>query len=235
MLKPPAWLVFPGSVFLNSPMLSISVSILAMSSVRLRTLPYCTKQRPSTQTCVTSRRFVKTSAPKGSKMGAVSNCPRSTATRSAAFPTLRLPVTSSRPNAFAPLIVAIRRASSAGKAVGSHVLPFANIEAYCISVSMSKVLLEAAPSVPRHTFTPACSILITGGMPDPSLRLLLGLCATLTPRAAKSATSSSVMCTQCAQTVPLASMPTSSNTSTALLPAFSSRSEISFFVSCMWV
>jgi len=46
------------------------------------------------------------------------------------------------------------------------------------SSNISRSLLEAGPSVPMPTFSPASSILVTGAKPEASLRFEDGLCAT---------------------------------------------------------
>ena len=53
--------------------------------------------------------------------------------------------------------------------------------AMCISSNMFRLLLLAAPSVPRATFSPRSSISGTGAKPLPSFRLLVGLWMGLTP------------------------------------------------------
>ena len=80
--------------------------------------------------------------------------------------------------AAAPIRVAIASAVRAGIAVGSPLVPLASSAASRISSNMSRSLFDAAPSVPMPTLTPSSSIRATGATPAPSLRLLVGLCAT---------------------------------------------------------
>ena len=56
-----------------------------------------------------------------------------------------------------------------------------------ISSNMSMMLLDAGLSVPRPTRTPSCSRSASGAMPQPSLALLLGQCATATSLRAQDA------------------------------------------------
>lgn len=113
------------------------------------------------------------------------------------------------------------------------------------SLSMSRLLLEEAPSVPRHTFTPVSSMRCTGASPLPSFRLLRGQCTAEAPCFCSSAMSLSSTCTQCAQMVPSSSPRRARfaigehfwslrwQLAPSWLPAtlFSS----SDFVSCMWM
>ena len=66
-----------------------------------------------------------------------------------------------------------------------------------ISSNMSMMLLDAGLSVPRPTRTPSCSRSASGAMPQPSLALLLGQCATATSLACRMRMSSRVTLTQC--------------------------------------
>ena len=54
-----------------------------------------------------------------------------------------------------------------------------------ISSNMSKLLLDATLSVAIPTFIPASSIAFTFAIPEPSFKLLFGLCATRTSCSAK--------------------------------------------------
>ncbi|MND01732.1 hypothetical protein D3C83_208400 [compost metagenome] len=61
-----------------------------------------------------------------------------------------------------------------------------------ISSNMSKLLLLAAPSVPKETVMPRRSMAGTGAMPLASFKLLPGLWETETPRWANRSNSASV-------------------------------------------
>ena len=61
-----------------------------------------------------------------------------------------------------------------------------SISASRMTSCISRLSLVLAPSVPSATVTPARSILATGEMPVPSLRLLSGLCTGMASRSANS-------------------------------------------------
>ncbi len=69
-----------------------------------------------------------------------------------------------------------------------------------ISSNMSMMLLDAGLSVPMPTRTPSCNRPLSGAMPQPSLALLLGQCATATSLARSVWMSSRVTLTQCTAT-----------------------------------
>ena len=81
----------------------------------------------------------------------------------------------------APIRVAMRRAVLAGTTVGSPLLPLAKKADKRTSSNISKSLLDAGPSVPMPTLSPASSILTTGAKPEASLRFEDGLCDTPAP------------------------------------------------------
>ena len=74
---------------------------------------------------------------------------------------------------------------------------------------MFKLLLLAAPSVPRVTFSPRSSIRWMGAKPLPSFMLLVGLWMGLTPFSSIRAMSSSVTKTQWAAAVGESKVPRS--------------------------
>ena len=104
---------------------------------------------------------------KGSCMGIDFNRLGSKRMASAFLPTSSVPSASSLPKALAPPIVAIRTTCRALMTVASCKTPFCNKAASLIASSMSVALLLAAPSVPRHTFTPASAQAGMGAMPEP--------------------------------------------------------------------
>ena len=107
-------------------------------------------------------------------------------------------MTASRPIARAPIRVAIASASRAGSAVGLLPAPFASNAARRSSSNMSRSLFDAGPSVPMPTAIPCSIMLATGAMPEPSFRLLVGLCATPACASFSVVISPPSMWTQCA-------------------------------------
>ncbi len=98
---------------------------------------------------------------------------------SAAIPTFNIPA--GIPSAFAPLYVAIFNTSFAGNAVGSMEFTLCSRAAVFISSNISRLLLEAVPSVPSATFTSRLNSSGTGAIPDASFMLLTGQWTALTP------------------------------------------------------
>jgi len=96
-------------------------------------------------------------------------------------------------------------------------------------------LFEAVPSVPMPTFRPRSSIRVTGAMPDASLRLLVGLCATPALASFSVRISPSSMCTQ------WAAMTLASNSrcfliqGTTGIPCSRRQVSTSNAVSAMWI
>ena len=86
------------------------------------------------------------------------------------------------------------------------------------SSHMSRSLFEQGPSVATVTVTPSRSIRATGATPLEIFMLLCGLCDTVTPRAARTAMSSSVTWTQCAPIVRGVSTPSRSRWPTGVAP-----------------
>mmetsp|Transcript_641 Transcript_641/g.1810 ORF Transcript_641/g.1810 Transcript_641/m.1810 type:complete len:245 (+) Transcript_641:220-954(+) len=155
--------------------------------------------------CVTGSKPILACADVGA--GQEGGWPKSTAIMSASFPTARLPVTLSRPNALAPFRVAIRMATWAGHALASLATALATSDASFISAMTSSVLFDEAPSVPRATLTPAFWRSATRQKPLASLRLLEGQWTTLTPDSAHQPISSSVSQFMCTAIRRLFSMP----------------------------
>ena len=112
-----------------------------------------------------------------------------------------------RPRARAPLMVAISRAWRADTAVGSRETPLWSRAASLISSNISWLLLEATPSVPRATFTPASSRRGTGATPEASFRLDTGLWTAVTPRRTMPSMSSRLTHTQWAARPPFCHTP----------------------------
>ena len=121
-------------------------------------------------------------------------------------------------NAVKTANVAIISAASAGMAVGSPVRPLAMSAQAFISSKRSRLLLDAAESVPRHTFIPAFTMPITSAQPEASLRLLTGQCTADTRRLASKAISSGVTCTQCAAVTRVSSTWWQSNSCAGVSP-----------------
>ncbi|CJD94314.1 Uncharacterised protein [Streptococcus pneumoniae] len=96
---------------------------------------------------------------------------------------------------------------------------------------MSKLLLDATLSVAIPTFIPASSIAFTFAIPEPSFKLLFGLCATRTSCSAKNARSSSFNTTPCAITVGRLNNPQLAAYSTGRFPYCASISRTSRSVS----
>ena len=128
--------------------------------------------------------------------------------RSAFLPTASSPM-SSRPSAFAPFFVAISIMSQGESTVGSFARPLWMSEAICISSNMSRLSLEAGPSVPSATFTPSSIARAIRAKPLPSFMLLVGLWTSDTSRSAMMRKSSSVHHTQCAAYPPRSRIPVS--------------------------
>ena len=143
--------------------------------------------------------------------------PRSYATISAQAPT-RISPQSVRPCASAPNRHAIRSSSPGPKRLESPETPFCSSPASRVSSSMSRLLLLAAPSVPMPTRMPRSRQRAMLAMPDPSLRLLEGQCATVTPLSAKMSRSDSSTQTQCAAVVGLSNRPQSARKAAGVLP-----------------
>ena len=103
-----------------------------------------------------------------------------------------------------------------------------------MSANMSNLLLEAAPSVPKPTFTPASNIACIGAQPEANFMLDAGLCATLMPRSAANATSSALVCTMCAAIKREFNTPKSSKRANGRLPCSFTELSTSKAVSWMW-
>ena len=95
------------------------------------------------------------------------------------------------------------RAVRAGSTVGSPLVTLASLAAVSISSHSDRSLLEAAPSVPRPTATPAASSAGTGATPEAPFMLDWGQCTTPTLRSASSAISAGVGQIMCAATHPV--------------------------------
>ena len=121
---------------------------------------------------------------------------RSNATTSAAMPGARWPM-SSRPSTRAPPRVASVSASRAVNAAGPAATRCSS-SAWRVSASRCDESLDAAPSTPSPTATPASSIARTGAMPDASRMFDDGQCATPVPLRAKSSMPRASSLTQCA-------------------------------------
>mmetsp|Transcript_23954 Transcript_23954/g.52417 ORF Transcript_23954/g.52417 Transcript_23954/m.52417 type:complete len:211 (-) Transcript_23954:253-885(-) len=178
-------------------------SATMVSRAMVRRAPSCTTTRPFMQLKFTKGALGQhmMSAPMGSAVAPANTREPSNfqAAKSAAKPGATSPM-SSRPRLAAPPLVAIRRASRADSAVGS---PPAMLTRCSSMASLASAIrfwlsLQAEPSTPRPTFTPASSIFLTGAMPDAKRLLEEGQWATPMPSCANSAISSSFTMQQCA-------------------------------------
>ena len=86
---------------------------------------------------------------------------------SAILPVSNVPSLSAMPIAFAPPAVAMCIMSSALMTAASLWIPFCMRAASFMLSSISVLLLDAAPSVPIETFTPAARLSGIGGIPEP--------------------------------------------------------------------
>ena len=115
---------------------------------------------------------------------------------SAEAPSTSLP--ESKPNARAPLAVAISISSSRGIADGSSRQAFCTMAEVFIASSISRLLDDAHPSVPMQTLAPASlSSLYRNLYPEASLRFELMLCTQFTfllPRISMSSSESQSVC-----------------------------------------
>ncbi len=132
----------------------------------------------------------------------------------------------------APFIVAISSAAQASTALGSPCCVLPMSEAICISPSILKRLLLAAPSVPSATLISWSISFCTGQIPEPNFKLERGQCTTCAPCFAMVAMSwspSAVICTHCVRGP---SSPTCSRKSMGRMPTRSTELSTSSRVSC---
>ena len=107
--------------------------------------------------------------------------------------------------------------------------------AWCSSSTIRPDSLDADPSTPSPTGTPASSRSRIRAMPDPSRALDVGQCATPVPVAANRAIAASERCTQWASHTSSPSQPRSSAYSTGVAPNVSRQNSSSSRVSARCV
>ena len=95
--------------------------------------------------------------------------------------------------------------------------------------------MDAAPSTPSPTGTPASMRSRVRAMPAPSRALLDGQCATPVPVAANRATAASSRCTACAIQTSSPSQPSESTYSVGVAPNLAWQNDSSSSVSARWV
>ena len=195
--------------------------------------PSRTTARPSTHTSRARAGAQSTSPATRSQDPAWAIPPTSNTAKSARLPGSSAP-RSSRPSTAAPPRVAISSASRALIASAPRATR-CNSMAWRASPIRSPASLEAEPSTPSPTFTPASRIARTGAMPEPSRQLEHGQCATPVPERANRSISPASSFTQCACHTSGPVQPSPSAKSPGRCPNRSSEKAMSSSFSARWV
>jgi hypothetical protein len=140
------------------------------------------------------------------------------------------------PKARAPPRFASSKASIAGRAFGSPLANFCRSAAAFIVSNMSRLLLLAAPSVPRPMTTPASFIARYGiAAPVDSFMLEMGQWATRTPARARTLISEGSSQHPWAAITSSPRNPRLSRYAAGRIPVFATHSSTSRFVSERWM
>src|SRR5699024_1100315 len=189
----------------------------AVSTGNVRNSPRSTTPCPPTQSRSRGAPPPRTSPTTGSSITSWPNPSTRHRAMSASLPTVSEPNSPSRPNSRAPPSVAISRACRAPTACGPLRARAIN-SAWCISPTSGVNSLEAGPSTPSPTRTPASNSSVTRQIPAPRRPLEVGQCATPVLVAAIRPIPSSDRCTACANHTSSPSQPSSSAYSTGVHP-----------------